>query len=356
MKSLLFFICFFTTILSAAPRVLVVGHGFMGANHVRNLEALQKDGEVEIIAIVDNNPARLKDVKYPSYSSLDAALEKHTPDIIVIASNTCTHFPLIQSILTQDSPPDLFVEKPLVESSQELSALLPMLQGKGYEKNKNLVCGYLFRYSPALNDAIAYLKAHHLEVKDIQVIWQKERPPTRPSAGVHIDEATHPVDLVVHYLLRELGLPIDPITLNVTSTAYNSRIVDEAQQRILYANNPEKIVPLAEVSFEMQIGKIPLKAYSSFIKAPQKREVVLSCSNNTSVRIYFDEQQSDGWVVTQGGQVIQQEVYKNPNKLLLEWKAFLQARKDNKVDPARPKLEEIAADLRLTESLEKTSP
>ncbi len=353
MRYILLVLCFFSTLLSAAPpKALVVGHGFMGANHVRNLETLQQEGEVEIVAVVDTNPARLKDLKYPTYLSLEAALEKHSPDILVIASNTCTHFPLLQTVLAQSSPPDLFVEKPLVESSQELSTLLPLLRAKGYEKNRNIVCGYLFRYSPALNDAIAYLRSEHLQIQDIKVIWQKERPPTRPSAGVHIDEATHPIDLVVHYLLRELGLPREPLTLQVTSTAYNSRIVDVAQQNILYANNPEKIVPLAEVSFQMQIGKIPLTAYSSFIKAPQKREVLLTCQNNTQVRIFFDEQQSDGWEVTKNGNTIKREVAKNPNKLLLEWRAFLESRKANVVDLARPKLDEIAADLKLTESLE----
>ncbi|MBP1134950.1 putative dehydrogenase [Arthrobacter sp. PvP023] len=111
------------TITSAAARVALVGvHGF-GTHHLRNLERLQKDGAVALVAVADPNPPA--DGALPPetavFGNLDDLLAA-TPglDLVIVATPIQTHAPLALTALPHA---DLYLEKPPVASLADFNRL-----------------------------------------------------------------------------------------------------------------------------------------------------------------------------------------------------------------------------------------
>ncbi len=330
------------------PSVLVIGHGFMGTNHVKNLETLQKENAVQIIGVVDIDKNRLDSLNYPTFLSTKEALSQLCPDIVVIATNTKEHFDVLKTIFQSGQHPALFVEKPLVETSAQTDEIMTFLK----DRQSVLTSGYLFRHSPIVGYAINYLNSHHFTVEKIQVRWQKKRAPTRPSAGVHIDEATHPVDLILNQLLPALDIPNQPISIQCLSRKYNDSIVDQAQQALLYQENHEKLIPLAEVEFEIFTPTLPIRVFSSFLQPPQIREIVLHCSSETTLLLNFDKDQTDQLEI-RSAQGMETIVFEKPNKLLTEWRAFLDYYHTGTTSRSIPSFEEMRTDILITEMLDE---
>ena len=216
--------------------------------------------------------------------------------------------------------PALLVEKPLVENTQQAIEMVTRMEAEGYEKTHCISCGYLFRESPALEASLDYIQKNNLTIQKVRTVWQKLRDTNRPSAGVHIDEATHPVDALVNYIFPILGLPTDDIRLQVTNREYSRSIVNQQLQDKFYG---KEHVPLAAVDYNMQIGAINVTAHSSFKEAPQRREIWLECSDGKTVKVAFDIQKSDTLTVYENKQEIYFTKFSEPNKLLLEWNTFL---------------------------------
>lgn len=340
-------------------QVLIIGFGFMGENHFNNLKELEKTEQVQILGIVESDPSKFNNPKLNLIADRcfisveDAYSAGLKPDIIVVASNTAAHYQTIQQIFTQCAyrglkPPALFVEKPLVENCGQAEEIIETLHSYGYGKDIPFTCGYLFRDSPALDRCFGYINDDHFQIDEIQTIWQKLRDTKRPSAGVHIDEATHPVDILVNYLFHILELPRDQITLTVHDRKSSLSIVNPELQKKFYG--PDHI-PLAAVDYEMNIGAIPVKCHSSFMEAPQRREIWLKNINQSkTIVVSFDEKNADHFIVLQDGNEILRETFDKPNKLLLEWKAWL-ATFNGSQNPVIPTLLDAYVDIAITQAL-----
>ena len=131
----------------------------------------------------------------------------------------------------------ILVEKPLVANSREGEIIQKL-----YAEHKGCISsGYLFRQSPIISAGITYFNEYALTVKRILTVWQKNRMqkgPPRPSEGVHIDEATHPIDLIVNCILPQLGIREESVTILRASCKRQSevgQIVDQKKQEELYA-------------------------------------------------------------------------------------------------------------------------
>jgi predicted dehydrogenase len=329
---------------------MIVGLGFMGSNHLNNLKALEAEGKVHIVALVDSDADRLKNRDIYTNTNLQNAIQDIHPDIVCICTNTKTHFSLIDEVLELAPDAALFVEKPLAANSSEAEQLLPRLQ------HTVVNCGYLFRESPAVEAAIRYIKEHSLVLEKIDTVWQKnrmEKGPARPSAGVHIDEATHPIDLVLA-MLRELGYKTDDATIEEATNRRESEvgiaIVDRAMQNALYADEPDKLDPIAEVTYRLRAAGIPIEGFSSFAKGPQKREIALTCTEGTMVRLRFDSGNADHLEI--GSTVL---TFPAPNKLLSEWRTFLQYVETGENSWKVPTVQDMLFDIRITEALGKES-
>jgi len=336
------------------PTVLIVGYGFMGSNHVKNLEALQKNQLVTIAGIVDTDAKRLEGLSYPCFLDFFEAYEAVSPDIVAITANTQAHYAIIQNILAASEgkkAPALFIEKPLVETSAQAEQCLEQLQNYPAP----LTCGYQFRNSPTVKSAIKFINENNLKIENIRAVWQKKRLPTRPSAGVHLDEATHPIDLILNHLLPAVGMVNEPVSLVCHSRKYDDTMIDKQQQAMLYPYQPEQLLPLAEVAFEIQTPDTDISVFSSFIRAPQVRELTLHCSSDIIMKLNFDMNQTDQISISRpphtSFRTLSIESHQQPNKLLYEWHDFLQYYKTAAPSSTIPTLQDMVSAVQITEML-----
>lgn len=338
------------------PKVLLIGHGFMGRHYRRNLCVLQEEGKVSLVGVVDIRKERLNGLDVPTFFSVKAALKATKPDIVAVVTNTPTHYEVIQEIFQAyagSTPPALFVEKAIVEDSDQAARLHAQFQEKGYGRTIPFTCGYLFRQSAAVRDAIDYIKNHSLEIARVTTTWQKMRKPTRLSPGVHVDESTHSIDLI-RYLFEQLGLANDRIVIHSKTMQRNPAIVDQVQQLAVYGEGAEQLNPVAEVSYQMTIGAIPVEGLSSFMRPPQIRQLSLHFTSGRTLTLSFDEEgnQRDRMTVTDGSEVVFTRVHEKPNKLRDEWRKYLQAYAEGrKEDDGMVVPENAFFDVLITEAL-----
>lgn len=116
---------------------LVVGYGSIGKRHAKNLQAL---GVGKIFFL---RHSKSKNLPVGHFPSLSAALREN-PDFAVIANPTSLHLSVAARLAKEGI--DLFLEKPLSNSTHGVSELMRIV------KNKKLVTmvGYNFRFHPQL--------------------------------------------------------------------------------------------------------------------------------------------------------------------------------------------------------------
>ena len=181
------------------------------------------------------------------------------------------------------------------------------------------------------------------------------RDTKRPSAGVHIDEATHPVDVLLNYLFPVLGLSTKNVALTVSKREYSKSIANPELQAKFYG---EDHVPLAMVDYKLSVDGILIEGHSSFMEAPQRREIWLTCDKDVELRVAFDDNKTDHFTIFVQGKQQGFEEFKDPNKLLLEWQTFLQSFqgaqgtvKGLEHPPKIPTLKDTFKDIQITEAL-----
>lgn len=118
-------------------KALIVGYGSIGARHAENLKALGV-GKIFFLRHSKN-----KNLPVGHFASLSVALREN-PDFAVIANPTSLHLPVAARLAKEGI--DLFIEKPLSNSTRGVSELMRIV------KNKKLVTmiGYNFRFHPQL--------------------------------------------------------------------------------------------------------------------------------------------------------------------------------------------------------------
>lgn len=125
------------------PKVVVLGAGGWGANHVRIFHELGALG-----AVVDVDPARRREVeaKYPGIDVFEVPEDAWRGDwpAVVIATPAPTHYELAKQALLAGK--DVFVEKPLTLYSHEAEELVRLAE----ERDRILMVGHLLIYQPAV--------------------------------------------------------------------------------------------------------------------------------------------------------------------------------------------------------------
>jgi predicted dehydrogenase len=195
----------------------VIGCGYWGPNHARNLNGLS---DCTLRAVCDQDSQRLAHLKslYPHlecFTSVDDMLERGRLDAVVIATGVKSHFNLTQRSLQAGL--HTLVEKPMASSSAECDKLLELATSK----NLVLMVGHTFLYSAHVRkikeivDAgdigdIQYISSRRLNLglfqKDINVAW---------------DLAPHDLSIIL-YILGEM-----PLQVNCCGKAHVSRGVED---------------------------------------------------------------------------------------------------------------------------------
>ncbi len=176
-------------------RVLLLGLGRWGVNHLRNLHAMP----VELyVAEVDGprlEPARKLGLPAARLFT-DYRKCLNQVEAVVVVTPAQTHFPICREILGLGK--DVFVEKPITLTSAEAR----QLTGLAKEHQRILQVGHIFRFDPAshwLREAIQ--NGQFGQVRILRSNFSGFKRP-RNDSGVMFADAIHFVDLFNYFLDR----------------------------------------------------------------------------------------------------------------------------------------------------------
>lgn len=124
-------------------KFLIAGLGSIGRRHMRNLLAL---GEKDIILYRTRKSTMPEEdlAEFPQETNLEAALEKHKPDAVIVANPTAHHLDV--AIPAAQAGCSLLLEKPLSHSMDRIDQLESALKKGG----GRAVVGFQFRFHPGL--------------------------------------------------------------------------------------------------------------------------------------------------------------------------------------------------------------
>ena len=191
-------------------KFLIAGLGSIGRRHFRNLIAL---GEREII-LLRTRKATLPDDElagYPVETDIQEALEKHTPDAVIVANPTSMHLEI--AIPAAEAGCHILLEKPASHSIERLDVLQEATEKSG----SKILVGFQFRYHPTLNKARELIQSNTLgRILTVHAHWGEYLPQWHPwedyrqsyaaradLGGGVIVTLTHPLDYL-RYLLGEV--------------------------------------------------------------------------------------------------------------------------------------------------------
>ncbi|HLC76275.1 MAG TPA: Gfo/Idh/MocA family oxidoreductase [Candidatus Peribacterales bacterium] len=186
-------------------RVLISGFGSIGQRHLKNLHALG----VQHLAFADPKPdsAVLKEFSdVEVFSSLEEALEKFQPNVVVVSTPTKLH--ISQAILAAKSGAHLFIEKPLSHSLEQLDELREIVKEK--KLTTMVACNMRFHAGPKkvkeLIDAgtIGALLSIHVHAGSYLPRWRRKTPykesySADPEQGGVLLDCIHEIDLALFY-------------------------------------------------------------------------------------------------------------------------------------------------------------
>jgi predicted dehydrogenase len=207
-------------------RVAVVGAGAFGRNHLRVYRELQQSGhEVELVAVVDRDPAVVTDAAakfgvagFDSVEACLAAVERL--DAASVCVPTIHHATAAAPLLAAGV--DLLIEKPLAGSLADADRILELSRTHG----RIVQAGHLERFNPAVAAARKHLnKPMFFEAHRLSVFTARSL-----DVDVVLDLMIHDLDIVLNLVaspvreVRAVGLPV------------LSRKVDIANVRLEFEN------------------------------------------------------------------------------------------------------------------------
>lgn len=127
-------------------KFLIAGLGSIGRRHMRNLIAL---GEKDIVLYRTRKATMPEEdlAGFPQETDLQAALEKHKPDAVIVSNPTSLHLDV--AIPAAEAGCSLLLEKPLSHSMDRIDELESALKKGG----GRVVVGFQFRFHPGMMKA-----------------------------------------------------------------------------------------------------------------------------------------------------------------------------------------------------------
>ncbi|MEJ2355631.1 MAG: Gfo/Idh/MocA family oxidoreductase [candidate division WOR-3 bacterium] len=169
-------------------KVGVIGLGYWGPNLMRSILSL---GETEVVGC-EKDEIRLAEVRkmFPNaeyVNDYQELLDDNDVKAVLIATPVATHYTIAKEFLEREK--DVFVEKPLTESSPKAKELIALAE----EKSCILMVGHIFEYNDAVIKINDIIKKD--EVGELQYITS-----TRVNLGIHRKDVNVLWDLAPHDL------------------------------------------------------------------------------------------------------------------------------------------------------------
>jgi len=249
------------------PKIVLVGVGKFGKNHLRVLKELEKDGLCILYGVVDKRVEVLENVKksYNVETSMNLAdfLESDV-DAMDIVTPANTHYEVCKKCLTKGK--HVFVEKPLATSYDEARRLTQLAA----DKDRILMAGHIFRYNLAVRKIkelinhgelgkIYYMLGHYMGFKE-----------PRTDVGALLNFAVHHID-IYDYLLEELP---EEVTCSVAHFLGRENFEDLAVIVLRYENGAVGII---------ESGWLPPGNYRDLTVVGSKKSVTSDLSKQTVI-------------------------------------------------------------------------
>ena len=236
------------------PRVLVVGVGAMGWNHVRVCS------EIGILCgVCDQNISEADRVAeefgVPGFYEIDDAIAELDPDGIIIATPTFTHYELASKAINQGV--NLLIEKPI--SDDILKAI--ELVDRARELDLVLAVGHIERHNPVITAA----KKNISEGKWGNVVTISTRrvsnfPGRIRDVGVILDLGIHDIDNAI-FLMGSNPISVYAVGGSLNDIEYE----DHATMMIGFENGNNAIVEVNWIT-PMKVRTVSLTCEESFVE------------------------------------------------------------------------------------------
>lgn len=198
--------------MSDKIRVILVGAGRMGRNHLR---VVRENPNFELVAIVDKMNAGVKDI--PQFASIDEVNVDY--QAAIVATPTSTHHDVAMALI--DKGKNLLVEKPLASTASDARKIHAAAQAKGIK----LAVGHVERFNPAVRKLGEVIKAGFIG-KPIHFSFTRVGGyPNTVLAGnnVVVDLAVHDIDV-----LRSLVGDVE-LVAGVNHSSWQPHVVDTSE-------------------------------------------------------------------------------------------------------------------------------
>jgi predicted dehydrogenase len=186
--------------ISTKPKIVLVGVGRFGKNHLRVLKELEDDGLCTLYGVVDKRVEVLESIRKTygvSTASNLADFLNSEADAVDVVTPSDTHFEICKECLA--SGKHVLVEKPLTTCYSDARKLVQFAA----KCNRILMVGHIFRYNAAVRKIkeliesgelgkIYYMFGHYMGFKD-----------PRAELGALLNFAIHHID-IYDYLFDEI--------------------------------------------------------------------------------------------------------------------------------------------------------
>ena len=181
-------------------KIAVIGAGAMGGNHLRVLSDMD-DPNAELVAVSDpvEDLLHRATIRYhiQGYADYREMIEKHQPNIVVIAVPTSLHFEVASFALSHGV--NVLLEKPIANTQDEAQQLIDLAVANGVI----LAIGHVERFNPAVAALKERLNAGEAgKIFSLLARRLGPFPPRIRDVGVTLDLSTHDID-VMRYLLED---------------------------------------------------------------------------------------------------------------------------------------------------------
>lgn len=285
------------------PKIVLVGIGKFGKNHLRVLAELEKDGLCTLYGVVDKRPEILEDIrkKYNAETALNLTeFLKSDIDAVDIVTPADTHFEICKECLEMEK--HVFVEKPLATKYAEAIKLVQLAA----EKKRILATGLIYRYNPAVRKIkelinsgelgkIYYMLGHYMGFKE-----------PRTDVGAFLNFTVHHID-IYDYLLEEIP---EEVTCNTSHFLGREKFEDLALLFLRYKKGTIGII---------EGGWLPPGNYRDLIVVGSRRSVTSDIGKQTIVLhdIHMDKNDGTFKAIDKGKKSLNLQ-YEEPLKLELK--------------------------------------
>ncbi len=184
-------------------RVAVIGVGYLGRFHAEKLRRMKN---VDLVAVVDSDPARARelasDLGVRAYADHREIID--LVDAATVVTPTVSHYAVASDLLAAGR--DVLCEKPITATIEEADALVELAASKG----RILQVGHLERFNPAVEDLVGRVR-HPLFIEANRIAPFKARA---TDVDVALDLMIHDLDIILAAVgqepreIRAVGVPV----------------------------------------------------------------------------------------------------------------------------------------------------